>query len=396
MRRVRTAVKTAVVLTVALLPIIAQSPAHAAEWQFGDVIAAVGDGKYEVYSNSGALKESFGVGSGFTAGCAFDAPGAGQNLYTTYFSEGNVKKYSRTHPHGLLQTITTGFASPESIVFAANGHFFVGHADAPSAEIVEYDASGNQIDVDPVAREDRGSDWIELSADQRTMFYTSEGRTIHRFDVVSDMQLPNFATLPGFGDFAFALRLLPPGDGSGGLLVGDTSNVKRLDAAGNVLQTYDAPGEDFWFALNLDPNGTSFWSAGLESTNFYRFNISTGAVEVGPVTTGAQPGALGGLCLLGETTAAIDTRRPSCSVVSRSANEIVLRLQDVESGLREITASDVQNATVTIPSFTPGTNDPVDVTAMKTDPSMLARFRIEAFDIQGNVTRCTSRGVVIF
>jgi hypothetical protein len=43
---------------------------------------------------------------------------------------------------------------------------------------------------------------------------------------------------------ASALRLLPPGDGTGGLLVADRNNIKRLDGNGIVVQTYDFLGED--------------------------------------------------------------------------------------------------------------------------------------------------------
>jgi len=143
----------------------------------------------------------------------------------------------------------------------------------------------------------RGTDWVELSKDQSTIFYTSEGSTIRRFDTATSTQLPDFSTAL---NESFALRLLPPGDGSGGLLVANFADVKRLDASGAVVQSYDAPGEDSWFALNLDPNGTSFWSAGIFSGNLYRFNIASGAIEVGPISTGTS---VAGLCLKGEPTA---------------------------------------------------------------------------------------------
>ena len=121
-----------------------------------------------------------------------------------------------------------------------------------------------------------------------------------RFDVVGG-QLADFAT--AVGPNVFALRLLPPGDGSGGLLAAARLDIKRLNGSGNVIQSYDVPGENLWFALNLDPNGTSFWSADLTTGNVYRFNIQTGAVEVGPLN-GAK-GGVGGLCLKGELTAGV-------------------------------------------------------------------------------------------
>ncbi|MBI4203177.1 MAG: hypothetical protein HY532_08715 [Chloroflexi bacterium] len=138
-----------------------------------------------------------------------------------------------------------------------------------------------------------------MAANQTTVFYTDgEGRTIRRFDTVGG-QLADFAVLPGAGN-GFALRLLPPGDGSGGLLVADLGDIKRLDGAGAVSQIYDIAGEDNWFSLNLDPNGASFWAGDFGTNNFYRFNIATGVVEVGPINSG---GALFGICLKGEPTA---------------------------------------------------------------------------------------------
>ena len=85
-------------------------------------------------------------------------------------------------------------------------------------------------------RDDRGSDWIELAADQTTMFYTSEGRDVLRYDLNTHTQLPRFAKLPG--SHAYALRILP--DNS--VLVADSDRVVRLDQSGQVVQTYTAPG----------------------------------------------------------------------------------------------------------------------------------------------------------
>ena len=278
---------------------LAASATAATTWNVGDVFAGIASGSYNVYSNSGAFKETISDGSGgFTTGCSFNP--SLDKLYTTNFSASKVVVYDNTSPHSIVQTITTGKAAAESIVFAGNGHFFVGGPSDP--EIEEYDASGTLVDNDTVAADGTGGpDWIDLAADQKTIFYTSESRVVRRFDAAADVQLADFATLPGAGT-AFALRLLSPGDGSGGLLVADRGDVKRLDGSGAVVQTYDVSGEDSWFSLNLDPNGTSFWAGDFGTNNFYRFNIATGAVEVGPIASG---GALFGLCLKGEITAAV-------------------------------------------------------------------------------------------
>src|SRR5207249_8713877 len=110
-----------------------------------------------------------------------------------------------------------------------------------------------------------------------------------------------FATgLPGSA--AFALRILPNGD----VLVADSDTIRRLNSLGATVQTYDAPGEDSWSALSLDANAPSFWAGNSSSSNFYRFNLATGAIEVGPINTG--PGStLRGICVRGEPTVAKDS-----------------------------------------------------------------------------------------
>ena len=273
-------------------------------WVVGDVFAGIAGGRYSVFDNAGTFKETISDGlGGFTTGCSFNP--ALDKLYTTNFSATKVIVYDDASPHSILQTIDTNIKSPgghsESIVFAADGSFYVGHPDG-NDDIHHYDAAGTFLAQFNAAVIGRGTDWIDLATDQRTMFYTSERSDIRRYDVVADAQLLDFAN--GIGTVSYALRLLPPGDGTGGLLVANTSNVKRLDGAGAVVQTYDATGENQWFSLNLDPNGTSFWAGSFDTNNFYRFNIASGAIEVGPIASG---GSLFGLCVKGEPVAALRT-----------------------------------------------------------------------------------------
>jgi len=290
-------------LVGSIVGLVTATPVAAAPttWNSGDVFAGVGNGSYHVYDNAGNFKETISDGmGGITTGCAFNP--TQDKLYTTNFSSDKVVVYDNNLPHTVLQTITTNPSSNEDVVFAADGSYYVGHADG-THEIQHFNAAGNLLATfaPAIAPGGRGTDWLDLAADQRTMFYASEGGgLIKRFDVASNTQLADFATLPG--TLNFALRLLPPGDGTGGLLVAAFGSIKRLNGAGNVVQTYSVPGEGSFFSLSLDPNGTSFWSGGIFSDNFYKFNIATGTVEVGPINSG---GSLAGLCLKGELTAAI-------------------------------------------------------------------------------------------
>jgi hypothetical protein len=188
-------------------------------------------------------------------------------------------------------------------VFNSNGDFYVGHASGDQ-DIQRYDSAGTFIQKFNVTPGPVGSDWIDLAADQTTMFYCSEGQDVRRYDVGSDVQLTDFAN--GLGGAAFALRLLPPFDGTGGLIVANLGAVVRLDGSGAIVQSYDATNENAWFSANLDPNGTSFWAGDFNTSNFYRFNIQSGAVEIGPINTGTGPSSLFGIAVVGEITGGVN------------------------------------------------------------------------------------------
>jgi hypothetical protein len=79
--------------------------------------------------------------------------------------------------------------------------------------VIEYDSTGTQVAVFSPQAEDRGTDWIELAADQKTLFYTSEGTHVKRYDLSTSTQLTDFASVPGT---SYALRLLAPFDGMAG------------------------------------------------------------------------------------------------------------------------------------------------------------------------------------
>jgi streptogramin lyase len=282
------------------------APASAATtWNTGDVFVAVANGSYGVYDNAGAFKQTITSPlSDTTTGCSFNA--AGDKLYTTNWSNNKVVVYDNADPHPIVQTISTSSGRNESVVFAADATFYVSHSLGGSID--HYDSAGNLIaNLAPGVR----TDWMDLAKDQKTMFYSDEvSHAVHRFDVSARSALPDFATgLPGAN--TFALRLLPPGDGTGGLLVATSNAIERLDGSGHIVQTYNAPGESKWFAVNLDPNGTSFWSGSATTDNFYRFNIATGAKELGPINIGSSAqDHLVGLCVKGELTA-IPTPTPT-------------------------------------------------------------------------------------
>ena len=292
---VRTVWLAMLALGVAVLAASPARPSHATTFQVGDVFVATDQGGTVQWREpNGTLHATLTtLSSTFTTGMAFDSS---DNLYVTGFDGNQVSVLDNT---GVLQgAFGSGYNSnPESILFDAAGNAYVGQA-LGTADILKFDSSGNPLASFNVATSVLGSDWIDLAADQCTMFYTSEGTDVKRFDVCTNTQLADFAPPGTLHGRAFALRLLHPAQG-GGLLVADSLDIHRLDGSGAIAQTYDAPGENCWFALNLDPDSTSFWSADFCTSNVYKFDIATGSVLT-TFNTGTPTNTVFGLAVFGE------------------------------------------------------------------------------------------------
>jgi len=266
----------------------------AAPLNFGDVFAAVSNGTVNQYSNGGVFIQTLNTGQGgFTTGMAVDSAG---NLNVTNFSAGNITRFK---PDGTILApnpfISPG-SSPESIVFDASGQMYVGRA---GASFQRYSATGvlQQTYSTPV-----NTDWLDLASDQKTMFYNDESGQIRRWDASTNTALTDFANNTAHGgSSSFALRILPNGHvlSAAGLI------TIEYDAAGNVVTTYDVPATDSFFALNLDPDGTSFWTGDISSGKLYKFAIG-GAVPTTTIATGAG-GSLFGVAVYGEVTAGCGT-----------------------------------------------------------------------------------------
>jgi hypothetical protein len=332
--------RVAAVLVVVGLSCSGVARAQIPTFQSGDVFQSVGAGVVYVYrfNPANGLYEpvsalfSPGFESFRTTGSAFDKDG---NFYVTLFNNdvasGPISRFQRDFDalsgHLPVQIGTYG-NSPESVVFDAAGNMYVGHKNkgtpavpcvppppgvfprgdvitkiAPNgACLAAFDVvrEGARRPTVPPPRPDdlsnpdgdvadpQGADWIDLASDQRTLYYTSLGRRIMRFDTVANAQLPDFASLSshdaaqaqeGQGQL-FAFRLLA--DGS--VLAADNVNVKHIAPGGAVVQTYDlGPAQGFqehdnWFSLNLDPDGLSFWSGDGRNGMIHRFRIEDGQV----------------------------------------------------------------------------------------------------------------------
>jgi hypothetical protein len=316
--------------------LIGASPAGASGVPFntGDVLANVGGGIIRHFSSTGTLLDTLDSTTGTNEGdgMCFDATG---NLYATEgFVANTVSKFDN-NGNLLAANFGSGYnLYPESCVFDAADHIYVGQPDG-SEDVLKFDTSGTPLGSFDPATESRGTDWLDLASDQCTLHYTSEGVSVKSFDVCTNTQNPNFATgLPGPN--AYAHRILS----AGGELVADSDRVVRLDSSGNVVQTYLSGNADLLFALNLDPDGTSFWTAEYFSGTIYRIDIATGAVITS--FSAGQVSPLGGIAIVGETTAA----QPVLTLEPATGTNNVGSSHTVTATLKTGSGSPISGATI--------------------------------------------------
>jgi hypothetical protein len=241
----------------------------------GNVFASVGSSTVDVFTPTGTLVCTLNdtTGATFTTGSAFDAAG---NFYVTNFS-GSVSKFDNSGTLQSPNTFFTGGANYESILFDKSGNAYVGDAGSNKLSKFAGAASGPPTTTFTLAIGPRGTDWIDLSANQTTFVYTSEGTKIKQFDTVGGQLADLAVTLPGSA--AFALRIIPDGAFAGDILVADSSAAILTDGT-SILKTYTLPGNGGGnFALNLDPDGIHFWTGDPNSLNVWEVNITTSAID---------------------------------------------------------------------------------------------------------------------
>jgi hypothetical protein len=320
------------------LSITSISAASPVDWVVGDVVVAAGNGSYQVWHsfNPNVSKPSYtniataadGIG-GATAGCTFDSA---YRLFTTNVASSKVVRFSVDNGHGPISSVTApNLTQNESVAFDGHGNFYVGYTgtDQSNAGLAEYSHQGtllNSFLPPTVTLENSGVDWIDVASDGQTIFYTSQGRTIFTYNtstpntpssINADLSMLEGAGMSGK---LFAIRILPPGDGSGGVLVADQSNVKLVKASGGVItsvQIFKFDNESNLQALTLDPtNPARFWVGDASTNDLIQFDMSTGATVV-TLTTGSGT-TLGGVCVDGGFSAAQNFAPPANGLHTKS------------------------------------------------------------------------------
>jgi hypothetical protein len=274
--------------------------AMAAPYTIGDVFASVGGGLVREFSPTGTLVQTLNTNtsSTYTTGSAFDAAG---NFYVTTFGSGIVSKFTAGSTSGTSFATVAG--DQESIAVSdATNSFFVGEADGGGNISKNNLTTGALISTFTGTHGPRGTDWIDLASDQSTVYYSSEGSIIRRFDTTgTGTQLADFTS---GGGTMYAIRILS----DGGVLAADTSNVLRFNSSGALVHTYTGiPGASTLFAMNLDPDGSTFWTGDLSTGMVTRVNIATGAIitqwSALSCTGCTGGGTLAGLTVFGEIRA---------------------------------------------------------------------------------------------
>jgi len=263
------------VLAVLVLTLSFASVATAGSaYTIGDVFVAVTGVGVEEYTASGTLVQTITdasiSSSGYITGMAFQNNG---DLLVTGFSSGNVVQFDNA---GNLVNATWSInnGTPESIAIDSTGNVYV--SSVGSTGIKEYTSAGGAVTNTSI--NGTRTDWIDLAADQHTMLYTNETQTIHSVNVSTNTNNADLAVvLPGSN--AYALRIIPTGTYAGDILVADSNAALLISADGTtILKTYTwgaNTGSDF--ALNIDPNGTAFWTSDVAG-NIAEFDIASGTL----------------------------------------------------------------------------------------------------------------------
>jgi hypothetical protein len=145
--------------------------------------------------------------------------------------------------------------------------------------------------------------------------YDGEGNEILRYNLCTRTQLPPFATnVPGGSCFALAIR--PNGD----VMIACSGQANRFNAAGVLVQSYPDPNGSGLFALNLDPDNTSFWTGDDSNGLVFHIDINSGAV-LGQFPSNPNTG-LFGLAIVGQIT--VGSQNPTSTTVSCSPNPVAV------------------------------------------------------------------------
>jgi hypothetical protein len=267
----------------------------------GQVVVGGGGPTLRVFDDAGVLLESLSDGSLATHFAGLFDPYRNALYATTIFSgQNSLIQLDGQHPHAAVPRAdldALGMLNVASMASDRLGNLYLGDGQVLSGSttfIRKLSPSFALVDTFNVTTFTPGVKSLAVTGDGALAYYALLASSLSRYDLVNRVQL---SVLP-MPEFAHLVRLLPPYDAGAEMLVGLTNNssslarVRRIDAAGNTLQVYDFPGERLLGGIALAPGGQSFWAASTNTSTFgpgnlYRVGLTSGLVEVGPISTGA-------------------------------------------------------------------------------------------------------------
>jgi len=286
--------KTGLIAFFGFLLLLVTAPlASASGFAPGDLIVSLSDGTIEIRSaTDGTLKSTMsGPFTGEAKGLAFDANG---NLMATYWynsNDTNGNTVAIYHPDGSYSgTFGSGYnCQPSGLIRDSKGNFWVADAGC-TGQLLKFDSTGTLLQALTLPSDNVGVWWMDFAPDGCTLYYTSDGEDIQRYNVCNNTALPNFNTAPlsTSGAGALGLRLLQ--DGS--VLVADHNDIIRLDPSGNVAMTYDAVND--WGLVDVypDSDGKTFWASSYGTGTVYHYDMATGAVLLSFATPALAKGVI--------------------------------------------------------------------------------------------------------
>jgi sugar lactone lactonase YvrE len=197
----------AVLFLLGALIFFPTQPAQAAPLALGDVLVGLGSapdggiprGEVRHFTPAGVLVQPLLTTSG-----SFEETGmcldAAWNLYTTNFQANSMSQFASDGTLAVASFWVGPFTDgakghPNSCAVDAAGNLYVGLSDTyvvdPFGDYWAF-GGGGLLKLSPLgielatfspAPDQRGTDWVDLAADQSTLFYTSVGSIIRRFDV---------------------------------------------------------------------------------------------------------------------------------------------------------------------------------------------------------------------
>lgn len=280
--------KAWILLAALLVPVAALQARHIS-FEPGDVFVSLEDGPVQWWTPDGILRSVLiPTVTGTGEGMDFDASG---NLYVARWcidsmcATGNTVEKFNVLGQSLGKTGREFNCQPHAIVFDAAGAAYIGQAGCRQT-LLKNVATEIWDTEYTLAVENYGIFWIDLAADGCTMFYTSVGPNVKRYDVCTSTQLPDFNAAPLPGGMAQDLRVLP----DGGVLVSSGEVIARLDQNGVLVQSYAVAGEGaLWAGIDLAGDNT-FWAANYFSSNIHKFHLDGTVLQT--ITTGVPTGTV--------------------------------------------------------------------------------------------------------